>query len=75
MSEINKLPPPCQCLRTKNAFGSTAEDAHLWPPGVVSSSSFWCLLTMGTAGPDENVVHLARCVEGRSCYRRTENGA
>jgi hypothetical protein len=65
--------PPCQCLRTKNAFGSTAEDSHLWPPGVMASSSFWCLLTMGPAGPDEGFAHSTRCVEGRVCFRREES--
>ena len=59
---------PCQCLRTKNPYGTTPQDAESWLPGVQASSSYWCLRTMGPAGPDDHYVHLARCVRGRSCY-------
>ena len=48
--------------------------AENWLPGVRASSSYWCLLTQGPAGPDENYVHLARCGSGRSCYAAPEDG-
>lgn len=69
-TEIKVL--PCQCLRTKNAYGTTPQAAETWLPGTHASSTYWCLRTMGPAGPDEHYVHLARCVPGRKCYSSPE---
>jgi hypothetical protein len=63
---------PCQCLRTKNPYGTTPVDAESWLPGVHTTSSYWCLRTMSPAGPDDHYVHIARCVPGRSCYEAAE---
>jgi hypothetical protein len=68
MSVSNIKPQPCQCLRTKNPYGTTPQDVESWVPGFDASSSYWCLRTMGPAGPDDNYVHLARCLPGRKCY-------
>ncbi|HLH33926.1 MAG TPA: hypothetical protein VKX41_04580 [Alloacidobacterium sp.] len=65
-------PKPCQCLRTKNPYGTTPQDAESWLPGVHTASSYWCLHTMSFAGPDDNYAHLARCVPGRKCYQAPE---
>lgn len=65
--------PPCRCLRTKNAYGTSPQSAENWLPGIHASSSYWCLLTQGPAGPDEHYVHLARCVAGRACYDAPED--
>jgi len=62
----------CQCLRTKNPYGTTPQNAETWHPGIASASTYWCLQTMAVAGPDEHYVHLARCVPGRSCYKAPE---
>ncbi len=60
---------PCQCLRTKNPYGTTPQNVDSWLPGVAASSSYWCLRTMGPAGPDEHFVHLSQCsTPGRRCY-------
>jgi hypothetical protein len=72
MSTSNITSQPCQCLRTKNPYGTTPQDDESWLPGVHTSSSYWCLRTMGPAGPDDHYVHLARCVPGRSCYQTPE---
>ena len=72
MDTVDTKPLPCQCLRTKNPYGSTPSAAESWLPGVHTASSFWCLRTMGPAGPDESYVHLARCVPGRKCYEGSE---
>ena len=63
---------PCQCLRTKNPYGTSPQNAESWLPGVASSSTYWCLRTMGPAGPDEHFVHLSRCTPARSCYEAPE---
>ena len=70
MSTATQQPtsPPCQCLRTKNPYGTTPQNAENWLPGVATSSTYWCLRTMGPAGPDEHFVHLSRCTSARACY-------
>jgi hypothetical protein len=37
-----------------------------------STSTFWCLKTMGKAGPDEHYVHASTCKEGRRCWEAAE---
>ena len=63
---------PCQCLRTKNPYGTTPQDPDSWLPAFHASSSYWCLRTMSPAGPDDHFVHLSRCVPGRRCYKEPE---
>jgi hypothetical protein len=72
MSTNETMPQPCQCLRTKNPYGTTPRDPETWLAGVHTTSSYWCLRTMGPAGPDDNFVHLSRCVAGRKCYESAE---
>lgn len=72
MSANVERPHPCQCLRTKNPYGMTAQGVENWIPGVETSSTYWCLRTMGPAGPDDHYVHLSRCVPGRACYEEKE---
>ncbi len=59
---------PCRCLCAKNMYGTSVRFSETWPPGTHESTSYWCLLTQGPAGPDEHYVHLTRCVPGRACY-------
>lgn len=73
MSTTETKLQPCQCLRTKNPYGTVPQNVESWVPGFHTSSSYWCLRTMGPAGPDENYVHIARCVPGRKCYEGQED--
>jgi hypothetical protein len=72
MSATEVKSQPCQCLRTKNPYGTTPRNVEIWVDGIHTSSSYWCLRTMGPAGPDEHYVHLARCTPGRKCYEAPE---
>ena len=72
MSTTEMKPQPCQCLRTKNPYGTTPQNVEIWVDGIHTASSYWCLRTMGPAGPDEHYVHLARCTPGRTCYEAPE---
>jgi hypothetical protein len=63
---------PCQCLRTKNPYGTSPQNAEEWLPHVATTSSYWCIRTMGPAGPDEHFVHLSRCTSARVCYEAPE---
>jgi hypothetical protein len=60
------LPHVCAMLRTKNAFGN-----HIgyrpWQKGE-SSTAVYCLHTMGTVGPDDELVHPHSCCSGRVCF-------
>jgi hypothetical protein len=67
-SESEELPEVCHSLRTKNAFG-TQSGYTPWQLGASSTASYWCLETMGPAGPDEQLVHPSTCCAGRTCYR------
>jgi hypothetical protein len=58
----------CQCLRTKTIYGNFAGDFETWRDGLAASASFWCLKTMGPAGPDEHFVHIGQCGPQRRCY-------
>ena len=68
----SERPQPCQCLRTKNPYGTTPQNVESWLPGVETTSSYWCLRTMGPAGPDEHYVHLSRCTPSRACCESAE---
>ena len=72
MSDTKTSPQPCQCLRTKNPYGFTPQNADGWLPAFHTSSTYWCLRTMGPAGPDDHFVHLSRCTPGRACYEKAE---
>ena len=72
MSTAPTKPLPCQCLRTKNPYGTTPDNPEIWLAGIAESSSYWCIRTMSPAGPDDHYVHLARCVPGRKCYEVAE---
>jgi hypothetical protein len=72
MSATETETKPCQCLRTKNLHGTSAENYTNWHPSVAASSTFWCVRTMSFAGPDDNYAHPARCLSGRSCYKARE---
>ena len=60
--------PLCPCLRTKTAFGSFIGDYHPWQEGASSTAAYWCLRTMGSAGPDDQLAHPRWCRPGRVCF-------
>lgn len=59
--------PMCRRLRTKQSFMHAVGDDS-WKTGESSTSSYWCLRTMGAHGPDEGFVHPRQCKDGRGCY-------
>jgi len=58
----------CRHLRTKMMFvvNDWEERAGEYPS---STASYWCLKTMGPAGPDDGVADLAGCRSGRGCFQ------
>jgi hypothetical protein len=59
-------PPLCKFLRAKTT-GVHGDPAALWAIRDESSATFWCLLTMSPAGPDDRLVHVCDCGEERVC--------
>ena len=64
---------PCRCIRTKTMYGTFVGNAEDWETGVASTAAFWCMKTMGPAGPDEHFVHISQCGPTRSCYEPDED--
>jgi len=62
----------CASLRSKSSYGAFddfhEEHAELLGP----TTAYWCLKTMGKAGPDDHYVHSSICKEGRSCWEGCE---
>jgi hypothetical protein len=63
------LPVVCQMLRTKNAFGNHV-GYRAWQRGESTTAVYWCLHTMGTVGPDDQLVHPHSCCGNRVCFER-----
>ena len=57
----------CRHLRTKmmHVTSDWESRAAEFPS---SSASYWCLKTMGAAGPDDAPAVLDDCRSGRSCF-------
>ena len=62
----------CRCLRSKSSYSSYGEYHEDREVLMGSTSTFWCLKTMGKAGPDEHYVHVSKCQEGRGCWEAAE---
>jgi hypothetical protein len=63
----------CASLRSKSSYAGygdfTEEHAEL----MGATTTYWCLKTMGKAGPDDHYVHGSICNEGRSCWEGCED--
>jgi hypothetical protein len=69
----SQVPKVCRMLRTKMAFGfCEGDDVEPWETGASTTAVYWCLNTMQTAGPDEQLAHAEECREGRACYQPRE---
>ena len=63
----DEQPQICRRLRTKQAFMHVDSDEP-WHAGTSNTAAYWCLRTMGSAGPDEAYVHPHACRPGRGCF-------
>ena len=60
----------CRMLRTKTFFGTYTSTGQDWQTGDSTTAVYWCLQTMATAGPDDNLAHPHSCCAGRACFKR-----
>lgn len=66
---MEKTTPPCRYLRAKNAFGTLEGGDQPFLPGDPGTTTYWCIRTMGPAGPDDGLTHITNCRnEKRGCY-------
>jgi hypothetical protein len=72
MTEIAKS-AQCRCLRSKSSYSAFDEYHEELEQSLGATRTFWCLRTMGKAGPDEHYVHGSICKEGRSCWESPED--
>jgi len=63
----------CASLRSKSSYGHFGELQDEMVELMGSTTTYWCLKTMGKAGPDEHYVHRSACLEGRSCWESCES--
>lgn len=66
---IQKQSGICRRLRTKTSFGTFIGNANFWEEGDSTTAVYWCLDTMGAAGPDDGFAHPQECKSGRPCFR------
>ncbi len=62
----------CKYLRAKVSNAAHGDRQALLAVSETASTIYWCLLTMGHAGPDDGLVHAERCGEGRVCSTRED---
>lgn len=63
----------CKYLRAKLSTAPHGDRRELWSLRHEATTIYWCLLTMGPAGPDDGLVHAERCGRGRECATLVED--
>jgi hypothetical protein len=63
----------CKSLRSKSSYGAFENSDEELLELTGSTATYWCLKTMGKAGPDNHFVHRAACQEGRTCWESCES--
>ncbi len=66
--DLADLPDVCRYIRTKTAFGNCT-GYNPWQ-GDSSTAAYWCLQTMNSCGPDDQLVQPHCCCAGRSCFTK-----
>lgn len=64
----------CASLRSKSSYGAFGDFAEEHAELLGATAAYWCLKTMGKAGPDDHYVHRSICTEGRSCWESCDAG-
>ncbi len=64
----------CRYLRAKNAYGSLEGGDSPFIPVDAGTTTYWCLLTMGPAGPDDGLAHISTCRNPeRTCFVKKDH--
>ncbi len=72
MSALPIVQTRCASLRSKSSYGAWGEMHEEMLEMVGATATYWCLKTMGKAGPDEHFVHRSVCNENRRCWEAAD---
>ncbi len=72
MSTLPIVETRCAYLRSKSSYGQYGDFHEDMVELMGATTTYWCLKTMGKAGPDEHFVHRSVCGEGRRCWERPD---
>ena len=64
----------CSALRSKSSYGAFGDFHEELEEIMGATTTYWCLQTMGKAGPDEDYVHRSLCQQGRGCWHDSGAG-
>lgn len=62
----------CKFLRARNPYGMMEGGDKPWLLLDDANTICWCISSSGGAGPDDGLVSVSQCREGRSCYKADE---
>ncbi|MFQ5707077.1 MAG: hypothetical protein ACE5HO_06475 [bacterium] len=62
----------CRFLRSKKTYVPDLDHAESWRTADTTTQPYWCLRTMTTAGPDNQLVAPERCQKERTCYQEVD---
>ena len=63
----------CKSLRSKSSCGAFDDSDEDMLELTGSTATYWCLKTMGKAGPDSHFVHRSVWQQGRICWECCES--
>ncbi len=67
---MNQPKSYCRFLRAKNAFGTLEGGGNPFLPEDPGTTAYWCIRSMGPAGPDGRLAHISSCANPeRACYQ------
>jgi hypothetical protein len=67
VTKNDAVPRLCKYLRAKVTTGPHGDLRALAAAAADASTTYWCLLTMSPAGPDDRLVHATDCGPRRGC--------
>lgn len=62
--------PVCRSMKTKMLYVLGPEAVDLTVPS--STAHYWCVQTMRTIGPDDQLVTPDQCCAGRGCFEPSD---
>lgn len=65
---LKNLSSDCENIRTKMSYIDINEEDN-WRSESSCTYQYWCLRTMNSTGPDNNLVSPATCNLSRNCYK------
>jgi hypothetical protein len=63
----------CRYLRGKNAYGTLEGDEDPFLFFDTGTTTYWCICSMASFGPDGGVVHISACGNReRACFQEVK---